>query len=145
MRDIKFRGKRKDNGEWVYGYYYTEITGFHLSQGSMPGVDGTPMVAHYIKDFDGDDFEVDPKTVGQFAGLKDKAGREIYEGDMLKTSEPYEGNLREVVFFGNGSFRVKCLSDSSKVDYPLGSIATKFIEVLGSIHSNPDLLKCAPS
>lgn len=69
-REIKFRGKRTDNGEWVYGYYW-----------SVKDI-------HFIQDTHGNqlmpfDHKVDLATVGQYTGLKDKNGTEIYEGDSL--------------------------------------------------------------
>ena len=69
MREIKFRGKRVDNGEWVYGYYYHDqrFKNGHSCQD-----------VYIIRDELDQDFEVGPATVGQFTKL-----RGIYEGDIV--------------------------------------------------------------
>jgi hypothetical protein len=68
MRGIKFRGKRVDTGEWVYGYYYKKPSGKNYIYNSQT------RLYH----------EVDPATVGRYTGRKDKRGRKIYTGQQLR-------------------------------------------------------------
>lgn len=124
MREIKFRGKRKDNGEWVYGYYFvTNTTDFQDDKGNICNK------CHFI--YTNTAHSVIPETVGQYTGLKDKNGKKIYEGDNYK-----EGERIWTVIWGAGMFLT---------DYANGS-GQKFInyadiEIIGNIHDNPELLE----
>lgn len=72
MRDIKFRGKRIDGAkEWLYGSYILEPNDTHWIDHYPEGVRHTA--------------QIDPKTIGQFTGMLDSNGKEIYEGDIVKT------------------------------------------------------------
>lgn len=130
MREIKFRGKSLDNGEWVYGYLHLPIGGDNL----MIQVSNTDSLA------------VIPDTVGQFTGLHDKNGKEIYEGDIVKQTWGYPHYVKGVIYdcFGRiGDIRYGCDLIGVHTNNGLYRIVGSDISntVIGNIHDNPELLK----
>lgn len=133
MREIKFRGK-DCWGNWRYG---------DLMKNSIPTASPVIVENFYYDDPDDSMFEVDSDTVGQFTGLKDADGREIYEGDIVERDNSYfqktcpaqPKTIVGVVEWCDGEFIVK---DS----YKLFNSSEKFpIRVIGNIHDNPELLE----
>lgn len=124
MREIKFRGKRLDNGEWVIGSYI-EAENRDLS------------IAHQIVPYESGEAvrEVDPVTVGQYTGLKDKNGREIYEEDILFD----ESGVYAVVCYSMGTFCVD-FGEGFDLQYFTDGIH-EICDVVGNIHDDPELLK----
>lgn len=126
MRTIKFRGKRLDNGEWIYGdLEYNRAK--NIARIHTYDEDGEYLMQHCV----------DLDTVGQFTGVLDRNGKEIYEGDAI-LQQGYSGKRPMLVRFEHGAFIVGWHGGSSTQTRPM--LIQKRCEVLGSIHDNPDLL-----
>ncbi|MCF8566886.1 YopX family protein [Alicyclobacillus tolerans] len=157
MREIKFRGKRIDyerwpkNPElhWVYGHYF--VAPLTDENSGMPAKSGWSFLGgaeqmHCIEQ-DGVSFVVDPKTLGQYAGLSDKNGVEIYEDDALGLYGEFdEGRLmyaKSRVIFVDGCFTIG--DDTNYTDLiPISQWLEdggSAVEVLGNVHENPELLQ----
>lgn len=128
MREIKFRGRRLDNREWVYG----SLIIFHDWEGNR---------RVQIVDDVGNIYEADPATVGQYTGLKDKDGKEIYEGDIIRCFCPetlfidYTG----IIKFKDCSFNFYHIDGDGMLR--MRDFDGLAIEIMGNIHDNPELLK----
>lgn len=119
MRTIKFRGKRPD-GSWNYG------RSIRFKQNGEVYIQGA---------------SVDPQTVGQFTGLRDFHGRDIYDGDIIKITGSNEAKHvaysdKEAAFgiqYSDGDFFAFA--------FDISGISEDCYEVIGNIHDNPELLK----
>lgn len=124
-RQIIFRGKRLDNGEWIYG-------DLQLGDG-----DHIPMIGVVRGGHDPIYYQVEEATIGQFTGLRDKDSRPIYEGDIVM-QRGYSGVKPMVVRFEQGAFIVGWHGGSSTQTRPM--LIQKRCEVIGNVIDNPDLL-----
>ena len=139
MREILFRGKRIDNGEWVYGYFWSNDVGNSFIRVTK---ENDEIVLK--------DYEVISETVGQYTGLNDKNGKRIFEGDIV---ELYDGETvwHAVVEFGNPNGNYSWgwqLSPLGKVDINTDILcwvemeeSGAYCEVIGTIYDNPELLE----
>ena len=124
MREILFRGKRVDNGEWVVADSFYQCNG-KIKLWDSQNRDG------YV--------EVEKETVGQFTSLTDnKNGKKIFEGDILQGS----WKTRIIVFFDNDylQFRAREIS-SYAVEHSINYYDNGKLEVIGNIHDNKELLE----
>jgi uncharacterized phage protein (TIGR01671 family) len=128
MRQIKFRGKRVDNGEWVYG-------GFHRVS------DDIYMIIHHHFNNLAMNSQVIPESVGQFTGLTDKNGVEAYEGDKVPMYFEDVSNQdfitkEGIICFKFGSFMVYFIHPEEGNVYALAKEYVKGKLITGNIHEN---------
>lgn len=146
-REIKFRGKMIPENEWIFGtilripappvcFGKSETDKYYIQ---FPDPRYMPDWNMSYKMVQG---EVNPNTIGQYAGIDDKNGKEIYEGDMvsfnLKTDAKGCPNIIGYIEYQTtfSSFRIMSILGSFALDYNI-----KEIEVIGNIYDNPELLK----
>lgn len=124
MREIIFRGKRVDNGKWVYGYLkfvYIDV----------------PEKASIYSPIRVRSFDVITKTVGQYTGLKDVHGTRIFEGDVVKSIAAWY-----VVEFENGGYGLRPFGKGKLI--PImghGNFNENEVEVIGNVYDNQEILK----
>ena len=133
MREILFRGKRTDNGEWVYGYYTNAR--YYLDKKEMHIIFEPDVEAFPHCEFTGYE-EVLPETVGQYTGLTDKNGVRIFEGDIVSLVK-HDGLIYKVVYV---PCRYELVNSKGVNCFVLDIYKSENIEVIGNIHDNPELL-----
>lgn len=160
MRDIKFRGYDKDTKRWYYGSYVRleRYSGYAMSQ--TPEEDNKKHQEEAYDDYilftEMNDWgletrklraTVDPKSVGQFIGLRDRLGKEIYEGDIIAWCrdevEDKDGNSKpEKIYYAISYKTEKFTSGFYGRDFVglTNSWCEKSVEVAGNIYENPDLV-----
>lgn len=126
-RQIKFRGKNIHTGEWLYGDYHREGKMHYITK-----------FGDFLREYAPIEFIVDENTIGQFTGILDKNGKEIYEGDILS-----DGEVKYEVWYSEdktGFIAEMRDPQNDLVDY-LGSYDTeRIMTIIGSIYDHPDLL-----
>ena len=134
MREILFRGKRTDNGEWIEGdllqvKYYNKRTEYSIMP-QTPVSSAVPVIS---------------ATVGQFTGLTDKNGKRIFEGDICKFKHLGDANVGQIVFNYSTATFVMCFSiivgayGEKAVRRMLLSVFDD-IKIIGNINDSPELL-----
>ena len=151
MREILFRGKQTDNGEWIEGAY----SPFHLNFGEREEKPHIIIISD-DEDIDGLWCEVIPETVGQYTGLTDKNGKRIFEGDIVRATIERAERCQSPRI-ENGVIGYDCIGMIGLILYKdkngenvwsdffnelslSGLIEDYYFEIIGNIHDNPELL-----
>ena len=136
-REIKFRGKRKDNNEWIYGFVWKCID---------PCKEETIYKGTFIQTGVNIDkwHEIYPESLGEFMGLEDKNDKEIYEGDIVDYScaeycDPEISCTPHIIDSGRGEiYYLKTGYEIKNAEFPPDCYE---LEIIGNIYENPNLLE----
>ena len=126
-REIRFRGKRIDTGEWVYG--------------NLLQVSGLCFIVKNIEELTEKPFNaclVDADTVGQYTGLKDRQKQDIYDGDLLKS-----GDIIFEVWWSDDAacYMLDMVNPFKEMSTSMSSADVHKMVIIGNIHDNPELLE----
>lgn len=143
MREILFRGRRIDNGEWIEGFYF---------QNPNPCAEDGKPVKHCISDLPPFGAEIIPETIGQYTGLKDKNGRRIFEGDVVAVvNSEFSAEARKYVEVYGKKYHVD-MDEGRRGWWPFAcgdgcgcceddTVNPCECVVIGNVHDQPELLK----
>jgi uncharacterized phage protein (TIGR01671 family) len=151
MRKNEYRGKRVDNGEWVYGHYFTTpLTAEYniLPENGAFFDSGLSTRRCVIADENGVVFEIIPRSLGQLTGILDINGNKIYEGDIIECCH----EIRHQVLFSKecSSLCQYGIEKNGTGEYFNHGYITQYYvnefkkSVIGNIHDNPELIKYEP-
>lgn len=127
------RGKRKDNGEWIYGNFCrgNERQSLHDS-----------IFVYDCETQSFDNYDIIPETVGQCTERKDKNGKWMFEGDVVNALFDFGMPIKAVCIFKDGSFGLLAKQHGVEHFHAFTSICNVKYEVIGNIHDdNPELLE----
>lgn len=146
MREILFRGKRDDNGNWAYGYYCS-FKGSSDIFVPFTEEEEKQNEGHIFSAIGGLWHNVIPETVGQFTGKTDKNGKKVFEHDILQLFTVWADGTREkcgkviVQWWEHDQCYVLTTKDGYHCD-DFGNLGLpEYYEVIGNIHDNPELLE----
>jgi len=131
MRDIKFRAKDIETGQWLYGWIFGDkaksIVEMDKNYPNNYGVE-----AYYTS-------VVEPETVGQYTGLKDKNGKMVFEGDIIECGD---GKVPTLIEWHDESHSFLAYNLKRKEYHRLDKYFLRYIgEIIGNIHENPELME----
>ena len=142
MREILFRGKRIDNGEWVEGFYVMYSKSIAYPYSYTNGEHTIVTLPHNFK------YEIEFETICQYTGLTDKNGNKIFEGDIVEYKDEslsnyeYHDNLimnRGSIGYSDGTFYWTNAVATDLEDNVYGGVLD--CKVIGNVFDNPELLE----
>lgn len=145
MREILFRGKRLDNGEWAEGYYVKTVD--YRTDSAVHLIIELPS-AFYPRGEIAREYEINSSTIGQYTGLTDKNGKKIFEGDIIHLEYSqvffggeYFGEYTAEVSYKGDCFITDGINNGDEIETPLSGFDNDEVEIIGNIHDNPELLE----
>lgn len=141
--NIKFKGKKIDSGEWVYGYLFRSTSDLHVTKIKL----GFYIQVIDMKTFYHNSFEVNPNSISQFTGLTDVDNIDIYSGDILQEINPRGNKYR--IFNVGGGFVINSFQDELQklysgwealADQQTSGFITSQCRIIGNITDHPHLL-----